>query len=148
MTFGITFSINFPDRLNLVICNKSDAKTSFLPFQASQFSIKNRSKNHVFFKPFLGPPFSHFFLIFFKSCRFWDPLRNPTGAKMAPKSTKWRHNGTQTSKVHSSFFGPDLLMHFVLHFAHLCNAFGTLGLPFASLLVLFSMFVNAFGTDL
>jgi hypothetical protein len=28
-TFGITFSINFPDRLNLVICNTYNAKTSF-----------------------------------------------------------------------------------------------------------------------
>ena len=27
------FSINFPDRLNLVICNTYNAKTSFLPFQ-------------------------------------------------------------------------------------------------------------------
>ena len=35
MTFGITFSINFYDRLNLVICNKNNAKTFFLPFQAS-----------------------------------------------------------------------------------------------------------------
>ena len=29
MTFGITFSISFPDRLNLVICNNFNAKTSF-----------------------------------------------------------------------------------------------------------------------
>ena len=36
------FSINFPGRLNLVICNKYNAKTYFLPFQAFHFSIKNR----------------------------------------------------------------------------------------------------------
>jgi len=38
-------------------------------------------------------------------------LRNPMGAKMAPKSTKWCQNGIQTSKMHSPFFGPGLLMH-------------------------------------
>ena len=75
----------FPDRLNLVICNMSNAKTSFVSFQASHFSIKNRSTNHVCLKPLFGPPFSHSFLMFFKHCRFWDPLRNPMGAKMAPK---------------------------------------------------------------
>ena len=74
MTFGITFSINFPDRLNLVICNTYNAKTSFLPFQASHFSIKNRSTNHVFSKPFLGPPFSHFFRFFQK----WSILGPPS----------------------------------------------------------------------
>jgi hypothetical protein len=46
MIFDITFSINFPDRLNLVICNKYNAKTFFLPFQASHFSIRHRSRNH------------------------------------------------------------------------------------------------------
>ena len=33
MTFGITFSINFPDRLNLVICKKYNAKTYFDNFR-------------------------------------------------------------------------------------------------------------------
>jgi hypothetical protein len=80
MTFGIHFSINFPDRLNLVICNKYNAKTSFLPFQASHFCIKNRSKNHVFSKQFLKPPFSYFFQIVFKNGRFGNPLRNPMGS--------------------------------------------------------------------
>ena len=102
MTFGIPFSINFPDRLNLLICNMYNAKTSFVQFQASHFTIKNRSKNHVFSKPFLGPPFSHFFPMFSKNGRFWDPLRNPMGSRMSPKIdqvapniaknlTSWRH---------------------------------------------------------
>ena len=60
----------FPDHLNLVICNRYNAKTSLLPFQASHFSIKNRSKNLVFSKSFLGSPFSHCFSIFFKNSRF------------------------------------------------------------------------------
>ena len=70
MTFGIHFSINFPDRLNLVICNMYNAKTSFLPFQASHLSIKNRSTNHVFSNPFLGSPFSHLFRLLFQNGRF------------------------------------------------------------------------------
>ena len=77
MTFGITFSINLPDRLNIVIYSKYDAKTSFLSFQASHFSIKNQSKNHVVLKPLLGPPFFHFFRFIFKTGRSGDLLRNP-----------------------------------------------------------------------
>ena len=92
MTFGIPFSINFPDRLNLVICSRYNAKTSFLEFQASHFGIKNRSTNHLFSKPLLGPPFSHVFSIFFKNGRFVDPLHNLMRFKMVPKSTKWRQN--------------------------------------------------------
>ena len=35
--------------------------------------------------------FLHFgVFFFFKNAWFWDPLRNPMGSKMAPKSTKWR----------------------------------------------------------
>ena len=73
MTFGIPFSINFPDRLNLVICNWYNAKTSCVTFRASYFSIKNRSTNHVFSKPFLGPPFSHFLLNCFKKIVLGTP---------------------------------------------------------------------------
>ena len=54
-------------------------------------SMTNRSTNHVFLKQFFGPPFFHFLFIFFKNGRFWDPLRNPMGSTMAPKSAKWCH---------------------------------------------------------
>ena len=50
-------------------------KPLFLQFQASRFSIKKRSTNHVFFKPLLGPPFSHFFLFFSKMVDFGTPLK-------------------------------------------------------------------------
>ena len=49
-----------------------------------------------FFKQFLEPPFCYFFQICFKNCRFWDPLQNPMGAQIVPKSTKWRQNAEKT----------------------------------------------------
>ena len=73
-------------------------ETSFLTFQASYFSIKNRSKNHVVLKPLLGPPFSHFFLIFFKNGRFWDPLRNPMGVNNGTKIAQEVQKGHQFLK--------------------------------------------------
>ena len=88
MSFGITFSINFPDRLNLVICNTYNAKTSFLPFQASHFSIKNRSTNHVFLKTLLGRPFSHFFKCFSKNFDFGTPFEIRWAPKSAPGPRK------------------------------------------------------------
>ena len=84
ITLGIPFSINFPDRLNLLICNKSYAKMSFLPFQASHFGITNQS---IFLFPirFLDL----FFLICFQFVQtvvdLGTPLPNPTGSKMTPK---------------------------------------------------------------
>ena len=39
---------------------------------------------------FLDLLFLNLFKIFLKNDRFGDPLQNPMGAKMAPKSTKWR----------------------------------------------------------
>ena len=81
--------VHFPDRLNLVICNKYNAKTSFFSFQASHFSIKNRSTNHVFFKPLLGPPFSHFFFDFFQKWSILGPpLKIQWGQQSAPGPLK------------------------------------------------------------
>ena len=65
MPVGPPFTINFRDRLNLSICNTYNAKTSFLPFQASHFGIKNQSKHHVFSYPLLGPHFAYFISILF-----------------------------------------------------------------------------------
>ena len=87
MTCGITFSINFPDRLDLVICNTYNAKNCFFQFQASHlFSIINQSTHHVFSKPLLGPPFSSSFLICFKNGRFWDPHSKFDGVKNASQN--------------------------------------------------------------
>ena len=94
MTSGITFSIKFPGRLNLVICNTYNAKTSFLPFQAYHFSTKNRSKNHVFLKPLLGPHFSHVLLIFSKMVNFGTPFE----IRWAPK---WHQNRPSGTKIAS-----------------------------------------------
>ena len=41
MPLGPQFSINFLDRLNLLICNNYIAKASFFHFQASHFGIPN-----------------------------------------------------------------------------------------------------------
>ena len=98
MTIGLHFSINFPYRLNLVICNDYNAKTSFLPFQASHFSIKNRSTNHIFSKPFLGPPFSHF-LIFIK----WSILGPPSKSDGVKNPLRVRG---RTQQSVSAWFSP------------------------------------------
>ena len=66
-------------------------------------SMKNRSKNNVCSKLFFGLPFFIFFLIFFKNCRFWDPLRNPMGSKMVPKSSKWCHKSQISSPMQHLF---------------------------------------------
>ena len=44
---------SFPDHLDLLNCDKYNAQTSFLLFQASHFGIKIQSSNHVFQNPFL-----------------------------------------------------------------------------------------------
>ena len=102
MTFGITLWINFPDRLNLVICNKYIAKTSFFNFRP----IKNRflKKNHVFSKSFLGPYFFLFFYICLKNGRFGDPLQNPMGAKMATKFHMFNIKSCYFQDAKTSFF--------------------------------------------
>ena len=102
MTFGITFSINFPDRLNPIICNNYNAKTSFL-ISGLSFKYKNRSKNHVCSKPFLGPPFSNFFKLFPKRIDLGTPSKSdrcqngtqnqPSGAKMAPGNLRSASTG-------------------------------------------------------
>ena len=48
-------------------------------------------KQIMFFQSsFLDLLFLNLFKIFLKNDRFGDPLQNPMGAKMAPKSIKWR----------------------------------------------------------
>ena len=88
MTFGITFSINFPDRLNLVICNTYNAK----PFYHFRPLILASKIDHLFSKPFLEHIVSHYWMIFFKNGRFGDPhsksdvVKNDTKIdKVAPK---------------------------------------------------------------
>ena len=86
MTFGIPFSINFPDRLNLLICNKHNVETSFFPYHASHFGIKNQLEKSCFSYPFLGLHFSHCSLKRIKQKRsVLEPLQNPMGSKTAPK---------------------------------------------------------------
>ena len=60
MPCGLPFSTKFRDRLNLLNCNKYNAKTILLRLNASHFGIKNGSTKHVFLNPFLGHHFSHF----------------------------------------------------------------------------------------
>ena len=83
MPFGHPFSIDFPERLNLIICNTHNAKTSFLQFRAFHLASKINQQIMFFQTPFLD----FIFLLFFsKTCRFGDPLQNPMGSKMAPKN--------------------------------------------------------------
>ena len=95
--------LEFPDRLNLVICNMYNAKTSFLSFRASHFSIRNRSRNHVFFITVSWPSFLFFFVICFKNCPFWDPLRNPMGSKIRSGSAEGPSRACQDRFRHSLF---------------------------------------------
>ena len=44
-----SFSINFPARLNFLNCNRYNAKTSFLQFQASHFGSITQSNNQFVF---------------------------------------------------------------------------------------------------
>ena len=99
MTFGIPFSINFSDPLNVLICNSYNAKTSFLPLQASHFGIRNQSTNHVFSDPFLGPPFSRFFQVCSKNGRPRDPLDIQWAPKWHPKTPQWRQNAENKHKM-------------------------------------------------
>ena len=88
MTFGIPFSINCPDRLNLVICNKYNAKTSFLQFQASQKSINKsclfKAVSWTSFFSFLGDFFQKWSILgpASKSVRVKWYQNRPSGAKM------------------------------------------------------------------
>ena len=70
-------------------------KPLFVTSQASYFNIKKRSKVHVFSKPFLGPPFSHFFRFVFTSGRFGDPFKIRWVSKCPPISPKRCQKGTR-----------------------------------------------------
>ena len=94
MTFSITFSINFHDRLNLVICNTYNAKTFFVIISSLSFYYKISITNIVFSKPFLGPHFSNLFKICSNNYRFLDPFKIRWVPKWRPKSAKWCQNGT------------------------------------------------------
>ena len=99
MPFGSPFSINFPDRLNLLICNQYNAKTSSLPFLASHFGIKNKSTNYICSSPLPGSHFS----ICSKTCRFWDPFKIQWAPERDHKSTSCDKMVSQTSFRHSMF---------------------------------------------
>ena len=81
MTFSIIFSINFPDRLNLVICNTYNAETSFLTFQASLFSM-NINKQIMFLKAAHWTSFFSFVLDFPK-LSILQTLSKSNGSKTA-----------------------------------------------------------------
>ena len=85
MPFGSPFSINFPDRQNLLICNMYNTKTSFLQVRASYFGIKKSIKESCFFcqPPFLDLIF-HILFWFVPKVVDLGPLQNPVGAKTGP----------------------------------------------------------------
>ena len=85
MTFGITFSIIFPDRLHLVICNKHNAIFYFCNFRPLILASKIDKTIMVFQSRFLDLPFLIVFQIYFKNDRFRDTLQDPMGAKKVPK---------------------------------------------------------------
>ena len=92
MQFGFPFSINFPDRLNLLICNKYIAKTAFSqsrpPILASKISQEFIFVHH----PFFYLIFSFFIFICSKNglCLDpfkirWAPTRETNNLPIAPK---------------------------------------------------------------
>ena len=62
-----------------------------------------QSKNHVFFKPLLGHPFSHFFFDFFQKWSIWGPPSKSDGVK----------NGTKISQVTRKIEKSNLRAHFL-----------------------------------
>ena len=88
--FGHPFFIKFRNHPNLLYCNEHYIKTVHLPFQASHFGIENPLKNHRFSRRDLGPHFFKFYSLLCQKARFWDPLQNPVGVKMATTPfTQW-----------------------------------------------------------
>ena len=105
--FWDPFSFKFRDLLNLLDCNKYNAKPCFLQFRASHFGIKNQSTNHVVSNPFLGPHFSRFMLIFIKKAHFRDPFKIQWAPQWVPKSTKWCPRAPKKYPGRSLFRGPE-----------------------------------------
>ena len=64
---------------------KGIKKTSTMRPKSIRNSMTNRYTNHVLFKPFLGPPFSHFFLIFVQKRSIWGPPWKSNGVKNGTK---------------------------------------------------------------
>ena len=92
MAFGIIFSINVPDRVNLVICNKYMRKPLFCNFGPLILASKIDQQHRAFSKPFLGPPFLIFLKILFKMIDLGIPFKIRWAPKWQPKSTKWLQN--------------------------------------------------------
>ena len=101
MTFGIPFSINVPDRLNLLICNKNNAKTFFftisgLPFwhqkinHQSMFCFPNRVLDLIVLL--------YLFVLFFFFKKKNDRLRDPFKIQWDPNGTQNRQSGVQITK--------------------------------------------------
>ena len=90
MTFGIPFSINFLDRLNLLLCNKYNAKTSFL------FWHQKSIKKSCLFNPSFWTSFFLFFFSFFIKCSIWRTASKSNGLQ---KGIKNRASTTKTSKI-------------------------------------------------
>ena len=81
MTVGLHFSINFPDRLNLVICNTYNAKTSFYNFRPLILASKINQKIMFFQSRFLDLFFS------FKKEK-WSMLGPPSKSNGVKNGTK------------------------------------------------------------
>ena len=94
MTLGIPFSIFVPGRLNLLISIILMRKLVFYYFRPPILASKIK-KTNVSLPPLIGPHFSFVFSTVSETCRFWDPLQNTMGSKMAPKIDKRRQNGAQ-----------------------------------------------------
>jgi hypothetical protein len=72
-----------------------NAKTLFYHFRLLILASKINQQIMFFQSRFLDLVFLIFF-DFFQKWSMFEPLQNPMGSKMAPKSTKWRKNAEKT----------------------------------------------------
>ena len=84
-----------PNLANLVFEQQYSTLASFRPPETSPFRIDFWSKNCVFSRHGQGPHFSSFYVDLCWKMRFWDPLQNPMGSKMAPKIDQWVPKGVK-----------------------------------------------------
>ena len=86
MPFGSPFSIKFQDLLNLLNCNKYNAKTYLLPLSAPPFRINFPS----LFDDLSGTnPGRHFFVTYNYFVRIWYPRLNCWGSCIRFVSPRW-----------------------------------------------------------
>ena len=86
--FGPPFSINFPDHLNLISCNRYNAKTFFtisgLPFWHQESITKIMFVHSTSWTSFLS------YFVVFQKWSMLDPLQNPE-PKIYQVAPKWRN---------------------------------------------------------